>query len=454
MSRVRRQFCGWVGLFLGLQLLVTYLNRYHTAEQVIFRTNYLDMAAYFRGEGARTLLTFPIWGYSLLFAVLPSIWGVLLLQAVLSAVTMAAVRTRLAALAPAGGRRLTLALLIGGLPWYCLQSVKWPAAPAASLLVLSLLALERALRGGGWAPAAWGGLLLGLSLNFRSDFLAFPPFLLLVALLWRWLRREPALPLAPVALSSVVAVACLLPWGAFYDKHSGHFSLTSSNSGMVAYIALGQLPHNPWHIAPEDGSAHNLVRAIDPNMVAYSDEGNRIMTRTFLTAVRQHPVAFVLKVGYNVLSVFYRGLYTGEPPLTQQQQDELDALKQRIEPYLGMVPNSFRIQQLRESGVWDNPHLTLRYAAVLAYQVVTIAAADLFLILAALGLVQLTRRRAPLPPLYLLCGAAFIYQVLLSGLMLYQPRHITVVYLCCVPFCVAGWEALRWRRRAQVVPAA
>ena len=73
---------------------------------------------------------------------------------------------------------------------------------------------------------------------------------------WRPLVRRDVLIWAALSLLS------LTPWALHAHRHTGHAALSSTNSGMVAYITLGQLPDNPWGVQHIDGAAGAAARPV------------------------------------------------------------------------------------------------------------------------------------------------------------------------------------------------
>ncbi len=437
----RRLSLGWLGVFLAVGLLVAFFNSSHDIEQGIYRSHYVPMAEHFESGTSRDPMTYPIWGYPLVLAALSRNALIVPLQVLLSSVSMfllyLVMRSQVGA-----PRGVLEVLFVAGWPWYTLHSVRWPMSPAVSLTILSLLLLWLSLRRGRWWPAVVGGILAGAALNFRSDFLFLGAFALVLSLVSRIIRRERVLAVTPVAIYILVAVLCLIPWGLHYKAETGHFSLTSSHGGMVAYITLGQLVGNPWGIVHNDGSARDVVEEVDPEMLPYSDQGNRILIDRFLSNIKSHPGAYAKKVAGNLADVFVGGFYNGEPGTGSAETDRsLEILKEKLKTRFGFHPNAQEIAAYKESGEWDDFSVDPASAAVTLLLLAATALGAAFLIVSLLGLVA-SARRITSEPFYMLMASIVIYQCVSVSLLQYQPRHVNAIYLCSIPFFLPGARLL------------
>lgn len=260
--------------------------------------------------------TFPMWGYGWLLAVTSNEYALLLFQIALATAAAwlflrALERVGLLAGAPA---RLVKALLVVSVPWYAANALRWPYSEAASLLLAAfavlLMALDRDELSYGLFVVS--GLLVGLVLNFRSDYIALP--VLAVAVVVALGRRRRALAKRMVTWLAVIVLA-LVPWMVYAERASNHLLVTSTNSGHVLYISLGQLPGNPWGITPYDGDPrmHRELNAhfgSDVSSLTYASD--EYLRSRFFHLVRQHPVAWLHKDVYNAAHTFVDGFYDGE----------------------------------------------------------------------------------------------------------------------------------------------
>jgi hypothetical protein len=319
--RLARAFDRWWWVAaLAIGAVLAYLNRDAQGMQGVYPDYVCFRSAIVAGLDPAAnhcpSATFPMWGYGWLLVATRTELALLLFQVVLAigAAWLFLRSLEQADLASARTTRLVKVLLVVSVPWYAANALRWPYAEAASLLLLSIAVLALALARDDYRYRAYvlSGLLLGIALNFRSDFIALPIALaVLVLALGR--RRLPVAKRLGVWLA--VILATLVPWVVYAHRATGHLLLTSTNSGHVLYISLGQLPGNPWGITPYDGDPrmHRDLRAhfgSDVSSLTYASD--RFLRSRFFHLVRQHPAAWLRKDVHNAAHTFTDGFYDGE----------------------------------------------------------------------------------------------------------------------------------------------
>ena len=326
-------------------------------------------------------------------------------------------------------RRAVAVLFLLALPWYLLHSVKWPLSFAASFSVLGLVVLERALRTRSLGAGAAAGVFFGASLYFRSEFLFLPLFLLMVGVLSRVVPKLPRLPLAPLAACAALAWIILIPWGVHYREQTGHFSLTASQGGIVAFISLGQLPRNPWGAVYEDEYAYAYLAQVAPQLPVNSHTADRVLIDEFKRRVKAEPIAFAAKMGWNGAISLVSGFYGGEIPLSPAQWEQFRAIKRR--PWTAVLP-----------ALTGELPVDVRTRVTFLYWLATKTAGTVVVLLSMAGL-MLTLWRGRQSPLLLLLASTIAYQWLLFIVLSTEPRYKNGLYLYMVPFVVIAWQAVR-----------
>ena len=157
----------------GMTLLAGLLFRHSRIGVFAF---VVDIAAWLRGGPMPEVVTWPAWGYAWVVAWLPSFGWIIALQASLGALALGTLAVRLRAAIPVQGTLIAIMCVLA-IPWHDLEVTLYPSAPAASLALLALLSLERALAKGSFQWAAAAGILLGLAQNFRTEIVLLPTFL-------------------------------------------------------------------------------------------------------------------------------------------------------------------------------------------------------------------------------------------------------------------------------------
>lgn len=419
--------------FTAISVVVTALNWHHVEQQTNFWNEYVPMAEHLAGTAPREVLTYPTWGYPFLLRWLPDYRWVTGIQVMLGTVAMtwAWVRTR-AALPE--HTRLVSALFLAAVPWYALQSVKWPLAVAASLVVLGMLAAERAIIDRRASQAALAGALLGAALHFRSEWLPLLPFLAVV-LLWAPQRRPHREWLLGVTVAAAAMLLVIGPWAVHFHRQTGRVSFTASQGGIVAFISLGQLPGNPWGARYEDEYAYEYLTAQGYSDSPSTPEVDSLLMAEFKRRVLAEPLAFARKVAWNSARIMGSGFYNPEPRLTPAQGQEYAILRSALRGV-----NLDRLRGGHSASAW----------LAAGYWVVAKAIGVAFVLLSAIGLVGWIRRRQALTdaPLLWLAAGVLVYSFLLQSILTAEPRYLNGLYLFAVPFCCIGsiWLTGRFRR--------
>lgn len=413
-------------VFAGLSTAVAALNWHHLEQQTNFWNQYVSMAQHFAGTAPREVLTYPTWGYPFLLWVLPNHAWLVGLQVLLGVVAMTWAWTRVQAVLPSS-RRLTTILFVAAVPWYALQSVKWPQAVAASLVVLAVLTLEHALKMGRVLTAAIAGVLFGGALYFRSEFLFLVPFLAVFHVVTNpavriWAR------LRIYGIMYLTTLLTLLPWALHFHGETGRYSLTASQGGIVAFISLGQLPGNPWGARYEDEYAFEYLEGQGLPSSGSSIVADSLLMAEFKRRVKENPGAYLKKVAWNGVRIVSGGFYNPEPRLDQASADGFTALRK-----------SFRSMELGAGGA-QVPGAA--WAAFL-YWLAAKSLGVLFVIVALIGLGRWLFW-GPREGVYvLLCAGVIAYMVTLQMFLTAEPRYLNGVFLFAVPLFNMGLGLMR-----------
>lgn len=111
-------------------------------------------------------------------------------------------------------------------------------------VVGTVYALLRGVRSSGrsaWGWYALAGVLTGLGALLRPDYLFLPLFMIPAV---AWMGRGWRHAVAALVLAQVMAVLCLVPWGARNNELVGRWVLTSTSVGATLITSLGGF-HNP-----------------------------------------------------------------------------------------------------------------------------------------------------------------------------------------------------------------
>ena len=445
---------GWiVAVVAAVGALVFVLNRNPYTEENIYLQVYVPYADYLRGYGVREVVTYPLWGYPAVVAWLEDVPR-MALQFVL-ALAVAVITLRAAGFKEGRSIWWHFLVAVAVIPWFALASLNSSSAVAVPLVWLSVFLFLSSLRSRRpvWQSAA-AGALLGLALNFRTEFLPLAVILPIGGLLWR--MRGPAAPRLAALLTKAVAygVAAFLmlaPWAAFTAETSGAPRLTSSNGGAVSVISLGQLPDNPWGIIHNDAEARRVLREAGHEEVSpYSVEGDRILRRRFLDMVTAEPGGYVAKLVHNARNLFLGGLYFGdwERWLPGTDARRLDVVREKLKSRFGVNPNLAQIENYKNEGAWDEPPTVAESALVGVATAYVLGTDALVLAAAAAALLLIVVRRVTITVAASILMLAYV--AALAILLQYQPRHITGAWPAMAILLLAAAPALGEGVRAAV----
>ncbi|RIL00103.1 MAG: hypothetical protein DCC71_19125 [Proteobacteria bacterium] len=441
---------GFVAACLGAAATVAWLNRHHLAQKGVYDTHYRALARYFEGGEAPAVLSYPMWGYPALLALLPAPEVTTIVLQVLLAVALASVVY--ATVAPmVRSRRLAQVLCVAALPLWSIASIKLADPWSVMLGAFGVFALARALASASARWALASGLCFGAALNFRSDWLLvlplLPAVLALLAPRLAWARRRELL------LAVAVALVAMVPWGLFRMAHGAPFGLSSSNGGMVLYNALG-FAGNRWGIVGDDAYRIAEVReALGPDVPAHSVEGDAWLRDRAIALIRAHPEEYARKVVHDFVASVALGSYGIETEPLLQGDDALrfEVMKEQLKIRLGMAPNTLDIARFRRAGVWDESlslgSLPARVWLAAGLRMANAAGTSAFLVavlLASAWIVLVDRRWLARPEVVVLLAGLLASWGLVCAFW-YQPRHTNVLYVLGAPLVVIAAEGVRVR---------
>jgi hypothetical protein len=320
----------YIVLAACVSALVIYLNYHATAMQKGIMPYYesykrVILAGFDPSVGAQHAPTFPMWGYGWVLLVTENKLALLIIQSVLALFATWFIIRHIEQfhLMPAAAIRVLKLLVVCSLPWYAFHAVRWPYSINISLLLISFVLLHRAVVSERFAAIALvlSGVLFGVGLNLRSDYYLMPIGLAAAILCF---RRPFRRSLAETAIWLVSIYVMLVPWMLYTWRATGQPLLTSTNSGHVLFIGLGNLPDNKWGITPkdEDPEMHRLIREhFGEPKSSLGLEADQFLKQEFIRRVREDPREYLRKCLYAAKSAFLCGAYCGEFELTSDDPD-------------------------------------------------------------------------------------------------------------------------------------
>jgi hypothetical protein len=107
----------------------------------------------------------------------------------------------------------------------------------------------------------------------------------------------------------------LLPWMFYTNYTIGKPLLTSTNSGHVFFIGLGNLPNNKWNITTSDldPKMYNELRnKFGPNTLSLRYKEDLFLKKRFIEIVKDDPLEYTKKVIYSCIKTTISGIYVPE----------------------------------------------------------------------------------------------------------------------------------------------
>ena len=304
----------WTALVLEI-LLFSWLNFENETMSGIVRY-YQDFAAFFQSGFSLSMPfktgseTFPMWGYGFIFLVTQNKLLIVVFQQLLSLYTIYFVDKSLREIKAFSDNTYLIFRIFAllGISWHILHTSLWPYSVSACSFTLSIFFVLRYFYFKTPKYIYYSGILLGITLNFRSDYVYFAfAFAFLLGIIW-WFSKQITPKM--IALWLALVFLLLMPWGIYTHYKTGHFLLSSTNAGHVLFISLGQLPNNIWHITPldEDSTMRSTVHPIS----SLSYNGDVVLKAAWKAKIKEQPKEFVKKCAYNACLYFLRPFSTGE----------------------------------------------------------------------------------------------------------------------------------------------
>ena len=133
--------------------------------------------------------------------------------------------------------------------WFLFHTQMWPKSIASNLLLLAIILILKYFKTKNLKLLICSGICFGILHNFRSDYLYLSIILTVIILI----LEDKSMYRKFISSSFIfIQVILLIPWMMFTNFQIGKTIPTSTNSGHVLFIGLGQLPENKWGITPHD----------------------------------------------------------------------------------------------------------------------------------------------------------------------------------------------------------
>lgn len=394
-------------------LLVYVLNSGHIAQQLVFSEYYVPLTEsilnnFEYGINGK-LMTYPMWGYSF-FMILGRVFGsyenILVIQFILCFLSIICFYS----IFEIKFKKIQFLFL---LPYIALCSVKWNDALVASFIIFYIYYLLKAKDNNNFKYNLIAGLMLGVILNLRSEYLIIPVLQILVFIGLKSVRQSVNLKLHSVIY--LTACLTLLPWAIRNYIEFDEFKFTSSNGASVMYISLGQLEDNVWNIEAKDNTAFRLARkrgVSDP----YSIKGEEVMREEFLERIEEEPTEYLKKCLNNGIRFFTGGVYTGEYGSLLISEGQRQAIDNKINNAEG----SKKIDVIIEQKFYSSYPILFEKIVLQIYRLI-------WLVLIMLFIYMIFKKEWNL--LIGICLIFIIHKLIIVSGIQYEYRHLNSIYL-------------------------
>ena len=321
------------------------------------------------------------------------------------------------------------------LPFIALMSVKWPDAIVGSLIIFFIFTIISSIDNKKIKYIVFSGIILGILVNFRSEYL-YLPFSLILLLFIPTFKQNRLLILKSIFLLMIFSILFLLPWAVRSYNQTGNIRFTASNGGAVMYISLGQLPNNPWNIAPYDKSAYDFAKSQGFNN-PYSVQADKMFRNKFINSIKKYPIAYTKKIAHNFFSIFYRGVYTGE------YSNFLIGINKRME-----IDSNITAQK----GIFNKISYVANLKTIESLSIIIekFIQALFMLILFAMFLIivyslwKKTYRK--FQNVFWIISAIIFYKFIIVSMIQYEYRHINAIYLLIFAITLLAIENIKEKK--------
>ena len=314
-------------VIISLCSLISYEN---LTFDLYFNYLYEDYANFFKsfdiGELRYDPTTFPLWGYGLIHLLDKNIFLTLLIQQLFTFLTLVYLDIVIRKNNILRNISFFRVIILLSSSWFFFHTQMWPKSIAANLLLLALIFLIEYLYDRSQKKLIFASICFGFLHNFRSDYIYLS---IVIFFLILFIDEFSFKNFINKSIFPFIQLVFLIPWMMFTFNQIGKPLVTSTNTGHVLFIGLGQLPNNVWGITPFDKDPKKMQLLNEKFKTDYSkieypewnrDKENKYLEEVFIKNIKQNPVEWIKKCFYAARLLILDPFYVGNVGNFQQNK--------------------------------------------------------------------------------------------------------------------------------------
>jgi hypothetical protein len=319
--------------------------------------------------------------------------------------------------------------------WFLFHTQMWPKSIASNLLLLAIILILKYFKTKNLKLLIYSGICLGILHNFRSDYLYLSIILTVIILI----LEDKSMYRRFISSSFIfIQVILLIPWMMFTNMQIGKPIPTSTNSGHVLFIGLGQLPGNKWGITPydKDPVKTSLLIKRFGDKYKYIDyeawngiDEDQYLKEVFFNYVKEDPIEWIRKCAYAARLLVLDPFYVGNVGNFQQNKiSNIDEIRQ-----IETLFYNFKFKGIYKLIFNTNWKIDTKEIFQLLYTIYTkifgIIVFSSFLIIFLLSSLQIIKRKLIISTEEILLSIVIFYQIAISIFAFHMPVYNSTVYI-------------------------
>ncbi len=432
--------------YYWLLFIVIFFNSFISYENITFDLYfnhlYSDYAQFFKTLDFNFLKypnsTFPLWGYGLLHLPGQNILFNLIFQQLFTFINLIILDNFIKKYKLFSSLHLFRLIILLSSSWFLFHTQMWPKSIASNILLLGIIFLMDYLKCKKINFLIYSAICFGILHNFRSDYLYLSFIIFIILFLW---EDRQILKKLRASYFIIIQLFFMVPWMIFTFNQVGKPLLTSTNSGHVLFIGLGQLPDNIWKITPNDRDSLKTKLLTDEfgqkydsiDYVAWNGfKEDKFLKKTFVKLVKDNPKEWFKKCLFATRLLILDPFYVGN--VGNFQKNKISNIKEIRE--IESLFYSFKFKEVFKILNKTEWLLSLKELFQLSFTIYTkifgIFVFLNFIIVTILSIVSLISRKIFYSEIEILLILIILYQISISVFAFHMPVYNSSIYIIYV----------------------